>query len=261
MMPDLDRNSGILDQLESMTSDKRRAYQDNFLKKMVSHAYSSGTPLKSAMDAKGITPKDIATVDDLPKLPVTEKTDLADHQKAAPPFGGYVTVPISDLLRIHQSPGPIYDPVGKEHDYWRWKVALYAAGFRPGDLVINTFAYHLTPAGHMFEEGVSELGGVIIPTGVGNTETQAEILRDLKVTGYIGTPSFLMAILNKARDMGIGIPGDCRLEVAFLLAEMLPESMRKRFSDEFGPRTWAALPMNAPPSMECTSITTGLWKS
>ena len=86
----------------------------------------------------------------------------------------------------------------------------------------------------MFEEGVSELGGVIIPTGVGNTETQAEILRDLNITGYIGTPSFLMAILNKAREMGIGIPGDCKLEVAFLLAEMLPESMRKRFSDDFG---------------------------
>ncbi len=233
-MPDLDRNTGMSDPLESASSDKRRAYQNNFLKEIVAHSYSSSTPLKAAMDARGITPRDITTLEDLSKLPITKKKDLSDHQKATPPFGGYVTVPISHLLRIHQSPGPIYDPVGKEHDYWRWKVALYAAGFRPGDLVINTFAYHLTPAGHMFEEGVSELGGVIIPTGVGNTETQAEILRDLNITGYIGTPSFLMAILNKAREMGVEIPGACKLEVAFLLAEMLPESMRKRFSDEFG---------------------------
>ncbi len=159
---------------------------------------------------------------------------MAEAQNASRPFGGFLTVPISDLARIHQSPGPIYDPVGKTVDYWRWKLALYAVGFRPGDIVVNTFAYHMTPAGHMFEEGIVELGGVIVPTGVGNTEGQVDIIKTLGATGFIGTPSFLMAILKKSGDMGFKPRKDIRLEVAFLAAEMLPESMRKRFLDEFG---------------------------
>jgi phenylacetate-CoA ligase len=123
--------------------------------------------------------------------------------------------------------------VGKVPDYWRWKTALYAVGFRPGDLVVNTFAYHLTPAGHMFEEGVCEVGATIIPTGVGNTETQVDIMKSLGVTCYIGTPSFLMAIFKKAEEMGLKVTKDMKLEVGFLLAEMLPESLRKKFMDDY----------------------------
>jgi phenylacetate-CoA ligase len=184
------------------------------------------------MESRGLAPDSIRTIEDLKKLPITKKKDLSEAQKAQPPFGGFLTVPISDLARIHQSPGPIYDPVGKVNDYWRWKTALYSVGFRSGDIVINTFAYHLTPAGHMFEEGMTELGAVVIPTGVGNTEAQADILKSLGVTGYIGTPSFLMAILKKAEDMGV--ISNVNLQVAFLAAEMLPESMRKRFFDDYG---------------------------
>ncbi len=233
-MERLDRNSGILYPEESFSYEERRQFQNAWVKEIVEHAYSAGTPLKDAMAAKGIKPADFKSLDDLSHIPVTRKSDLVEFQKETPPFGGYVTVPKSDLLRIHQSPGPIYDPVGKVADYWRWKTALYSVGIRPGDLVINTFAYHLTPAGHMFEEGVSELGGVIIPTGVGNTEIQAELLRNLQVSGYIGTPSFLISILKKAEEVGISIKDDCNLQVAFLLAEMLPDSLRKRFNDEFG---------------------------
>jgi phenylacetate-CoA ligase len=229
----VDRNSGILNAEEALSSDERRRYQEKFLREVIAHAYASGTPLKASMDGKRIKPDDVRTAQDLQKIPITKKKDLSDAQKTNPPFGGYLTVPISDLVRIHQSPGPIYDPVGKVHDYWRWKTALYSVGLRPGDLAVNTFAYHLTPAGHMFEEGVSELGGTVIPTGVGNTETQVEIIKNLGVTGYIGTPSFLMAILKKAEDVGIDPAADLKLEVAFLLAEMLPESMRKRFVDEY----------------------------
>ncbi|HMK36340.1 MAG TPA: AMP-binding protein [Desulfomonilaceae bacterium] len=232
-MHHVDRNSGILNAEERFSPDERRGYQERFLQEIVSHAYGSGTPLKAAMDAQGIKSHEIRTLEDLSQIPITKKKDLSDAQKMNPPFGGYVTVPISDLVRIHQSPGPIYDPVGKVHDYWRWKTALHSAGFRPGDIVVNTFAYHLTPAGHMFEEGVSELGGTIIPTGVGNTETQADIMKNLGVTGYIGTPSFLMAIFKKAEDLGMNPAENFKLEVAFLLAEMLPESMRKRFMDEY----------------------------
>jgi phenylacetate-coenzyme A ligase PaaK-like adenylate-forming protein len=233
LMSGLDRNSGVLNSEEKFSPEERRDHQEKFLRDVVSHSYACGTPLKTAMDERGISPEDIRTIEDLQKLPVTKKTDLAAAQKANPPFGGYCTVPISDLIRVHQSPGPIYDPVGKVPDYWRWKTAIYSIGFRPGDLVVNTFAYHLTPAGHMFEEGFSEVGGAVIPTGVGNTETQVQIIKDLGVTGYVGTPSFLIAILKKAEDMGIDVNKECNLEVGFLLAEMLPESLRKRFVDEY----------------------------
>jgi phenylacetate-coenzyme A ligase PaaK-like adenylate-forming protein len=232
-MHHVDRNSGILGQEEKFSAEERRAYQEKFLQEVVSHAYTAGTPLKAALDAEKIKPSDVRTAADLQKVPITKKKDLSEAQKARPPFGGFLTVPASDLVRIHQSPGPIYDPVGRVSDYWRWKSALYSVGFRPGDLVVNTFAYHLTPAGHMFEEGVSELGGTIIPTGVGNTEAQVEIMKHLGVTGYIGTPSFLMAIFKKAEDMGIRVAEEFKLEIGFLLAEMLPESLRKRLVEDY----------------------------
>ncbi len=229
-----DRNSGVLNSEEVLPGPERRAYQEKFLREVVGHAYGKGTPLKDLMQQQGLAPDDIRTLDDLAKIPVTKKADLVQKHKENPPFGGYCTVPPSELARIHRSPGPIFDPVGRVPDYWRWKTASYSVGFRPGDIVINTFAYHLTPAGHMFEEGIAELGIAVIPTGVGNTETQVEVLRDLAVTGYVGTPSFLMAILKKAEDMGVDLKQNCSLELAFVLAEMFPQSMRERLRSEYG---------------------------
>jgi phenylacetate-CoA ligase len=232
-MHHVDRNSGILNDEEKYSLDERRSYQEKFLQDLVQHAYAAGTPLKASLDGKGLKPHDIKSIEDLQKIPVTRKKDLSEAQKANPPFGGFLTVPMADLVRIHQSPGPIYDPVGKVPDYWRWKTALHSVGFRRGDLVVNTFAYHLTPAGHMFEEGVSGLGATIVPTGVGNTETQIDIIKSLGVTGYIGTPSFLMAIFKKAEDMGMTPAKDFKLEMGFLLAEMLSTSLRRRLMDDY----------------------------
>jgi phenylacetate-CoA ligase len=209
-------------------------YQDKFIHTLVRHAYNCGTPLKAAMDDAGVRPSDVRSVNDLKMLPITKKADLAQAQKANPPFGGYCTVPMNDLKRVHQSPGPIYDPVGSVSDYYRWKDALYSVGFRPGDLVVNTFAYHLTPAGHMFEDGLRELGATVVPTGVGNTESQVQVMKDLGATGYVGTPSFLNTILKRAEEMGLNVKDDLKLEIAMLLAEMLPQSMRQKFMDEFG---------------------------
>lgn len=234
MMVGVDRNAGIPDPQETFTPQERRAYQEKFLREVISHSYEFGTPLKSVMDRSGLRPADIQALQDLVKLPVTKKTDLAAAQKSNPPFGGYCTLPRTDLKRIHQSPGPIYDPVGKVADYYRWRTALYAVGFRPGDLVVNTFAYHLTPAGHMFEDGLSSVGASVVPTGVGNTETQVQIMKDLGLTGYLGTPSFFNTILKRAEEMGLEVKKDLKLEIALLLAEMLPESMRKRFMEEYG---------------------------
>lgn len=233
-MDHLERNSGILDPEEQLSVEERRAYQERFLRELVAHSYNAGTPLKAAMDRSGLRPEDIRTIEDLRKIPITKKTDLAEAQRENPPFGGFVTVPVSDLARIHQSPGPIYDPVGRVPDYYRWKTALYSVGFRRGDIAVNTFSYHLTPAGHMFEEGVTQLGATVIPTGVGNTETQVDIIKKLGVTAYIGTPSFLMAVIKKAEEMGINVAEEFPLEICFLLAEMLPESTRKRLLEKYG---------------------------
>jgi phenylacetate-CoA ligase len=233
-MHHVDRSSGILHEEEKFSLVERQQYQEKFLREIIGEAYAAGTPLKAALDKAGAKPTDIRTVADLAKIPITEKKDLSEAQNEKPPFGGFLTVPMTDLLRVHVSPGPIFDPVGKERGYWRWGTALYTAGFRPGDLVVNTFAYHLTPAGHMFEDGLVEIGATTIPTGVGNTEAQVQIMQNLPVTGYIGTPSFLMAIFKKAEDMGIQPAKDFKLEIGMILAEMVPESLRKRFKDEYG---------------------------
>jgi len=138
------------------------------------------------------------------------------------------------MRRIYVSPGPTYDPEGREETHWRWEKAFVAAGFRPGDIVQNTFMYHFSPAGLMFDEALLRIGCTVIPAGVGNTELQAQVMRDLAVTGYVGTPSFLMTILEKGKEMGIAPGNGLGLQVALVAAEMLPESLRRRFEEEFG---------------------------
>ncbi len=139
----------------------------------------------------------------LAALPLTRKADLLALQRAALPFGGLNATPASGLARIFMSPGPIYDPEGRRPDFWRTARALHAAGFRPGDVVINCFSYHLTPAGSMFETGLHRLGCAVIPGGVGQTEMQARVIADLAPSGYVGTPSFLKLVLEKCDELGV----------------------------------------------------------
>jgi phenylacetate-CoA ligase len=138
----------------------------------------------------------------LAKLPVTRKSALMEMQKALPPFGGLNATPASGLARIFVSPGPIYDPEGRRPDFWRTARALFAAGFRAGDIVLNCYSYHLTPAGSMFETGLHRIGCAVIPGGVGQTEMQARVIADLSPSGYVGTPSFLKLILEKCDELG-----------------------------------------------------------
>ena len=144
----------------------------------------------------------VATRAALAKLPVTRKSALMDLQKALPPFGGLNATPASGLARIFASPGPIYDPEGRRPDFWRTARSLFAAGFRAGDIVLNCYSYHLTPAGSMFETGLHHLGCAVIPGGVGQTEMQARVIAELKPSGYVGTPSFLKLILEKCDELG-----------------------------------------------------------
>ncbi len=148
-----------------------------------------------------IDPADICSRAALAGLPVTRKSDLHALQAAEMPFGGMTTVPPGRLARLFVSPGPIYDPEGRAADFWGTARVLYAAGFRAGDIVHNTFSYHLTPAGSMFETGAHALECAVIPAGVGQSEQQIEAMVALRPDGYVGTPSFLKLLLEKADEL------------------------------------------------------------
>lgn len=231
----IDRTRGYYDEeQERLAPAKREAHRVRLLQETIRHAYENAPAARRKMDQAGVAPVDIREPADLSKIPVTRKADLKNLQKAEMPFGGLAAIPPRAMKRIYVSPGPTYDPEGREGSHWRWEKAFIAAGFRPGDIVQNTFMYHFSPGGMMFDDGLLRIGCTVIPAGVGNTEMQAKVMRDLGVTGYVGTPSFLMTILEKAREMGI-VPGDgLKLQVAMVTAEMLPESLRGRFRDEFG---------------------------
>jgi phenylacetate-CoA ligase len=161
-----------------------------------------------------------------------KKAAMPDLQRAEPPFGGFSTLAPADVGSIFVSPGPIYEPFGRrEWSPWRAETAAFAGGFRPGDIVVNTFLYHLTPAAHLFDRGLALLGCTVVPTGPGNVEVQVKTILGLGVTGYVGTPSFLLTILKHADEKGLGrLP----LEVAQVGAEALPSSLRRAIETDHG---------------------------
>jgi len=160
----------------------------------------------------------------LAALPVTRKSDLAELQAQQRPLGGLNATPVTKLAKIFMSPGPIYEPEGRGKNWWRTARALHAGGFRAGDLVANTFAYHFTPAGSMLESGALAIGCTVVPAGTGQTELQVAAIRDLGISGYIGTPSFLRLIVEKADEMKADISS---LKKAHVGAEYLPPALRQ----------------------------------
>jgi phenylacetate-CoA ligase len=149
-----------------------------------------------------IDPTHVNTRAALARLPVMRKSDLPSLQKAAPPFGGFVPDEPERIGRLFTSPGPIYEPEGRQDDAWRAARGLYAAGLRSGDRVLNTFSYHLTPGGFIFDGGARALGCTVIPAGPGNTEQQLDVIEHLRPTAYTGTPDFLKILLDAARTAG-----------------------------------------------------------
>ncbi|MBW2108998.1 MAG: AMP-binding protein [Deltaproteobacteria bacterium] len=230
-----DRTSGFYNQsLETMSVSQRAEYLDAALRKIVAHAYENAPAIRSKFDQNGVRPQDIKSVRDLERLPITHKHELAALQEKDPPFGGFLGLPRNRLKRICMSPGPIYEPEPIENNNDRWTQAFFAAGFRKGDVGQITFSYHLVPPAFWFEDALHALGCIAIPGGVGNTELQARMMHDLKVTGYVGTPSFLATIAQKARELGYDPRKDLDLEVGFVSGEMLPESLRSELEDTFG---------------------------
>jgi phenylacetate-CoA ligase len=189
----------FFDELETRVAIDREQAQFLALPSLVAHAKSNASYF--AQSLPHIDAAKISTREALATLPVLRKSALMDLQKVAAPFGGLNAVAPGKLARLFVSPGPIYDAEGRAKDYWRTGRVLFAAGFREGDIVHNTFSYHLTPAGSMFETGAHALGCAVIPAGVGQTEMQLATIAALRPNAYIGTPSFLKLLLEKADEL------------------------------------------------------------
>ena len=223
-------NDDHFDSLETRTSAQRDADQFALLPQQVAHAQVSSpafAQLLQGVDAGSV--RDRAT---LARLPVTRKSDLHERQKAVRAaggdvFGGFSTVGYgAGMPRLFASPGPIYEPEGTARDYWRMARAIFAAGFRPGELIHNCFSYHFVPAGSMMETGAHALGCTVFAGGTGQTEQQVQAMAELQPAGYIGTPSFLKIILEKAADMGVALPS---VRKAMFGGEAFPPSLRDWF--------------------------------
>jgi len=217
----MERMSDYFDELETRDPEQREQALLAALRRQLAHAKSSA-PHFAALHAQ-VEPGDLTDRAALARLPVTRKSELHGLQRARPPFGGLAAVPVEDLAKIFVSPGPIYEPEGRGPDYWRMARALHAAGFRRGDVVLNCFSYHLTPAGSMLESGLLALGCPVIPGGVGQTELQVSTVADVGAVGYTGTPSFLKLILEKADELGRALPS---LSKALVSGEAFPPAMR-----------------------------------
>ena len=218
------------DGLETRSIGEREAALFALLPAQIGHARTASTAFAELL---GNT--DPATVRDraaLARLPVTRKSDLQQRQKSqraigGDVFGGFSTIGYgADMPHVFASPGPIYEPEGTGRDYWRMARAMFAAGFRPGELIHNCFSYHFVPAGSMMETGARALGCSVFPGGTGQTEQQEQAMTELKPAGYIGTPSFLKIIVEKAAEMGLALPS---LRKAMLGAEAVPPALRDWF--------------------------------
>ncbi len=214
------------DKLETRSPRKREAELMAALPKLVAHARRRAPGFARIL--ADVNPAAVKSRAALAKLPLTRKSDLPALQKELPPLGGLNATPVEKLAKHFVSPGPVYDPEGRGKDWWRTARGLFAGGFRAGDRVLNTFAYHFTPAGSMLESGAAALGCTVIPGGVGQTEMQVAAIRDLRANAFVGTPSFLKLIVEKADEMKADI--SC-LEKAHVGAEYLPPALRKVLND------------------------------
>lgn len=209
------------DALEMRSADARDAALATALPAAIDHARRTA-PAYAALLAD-IEPAAITSRAALATLPLTRKASLIERQRDDPPFGGLAAAPAGACSHLFASPGPVYEPATARPDFWRLARALHAAGFRRGDILHNSFAYHLTPAGFMVDSAARALGCAVIPAGTGNTEAQARTAAHFGATGYAGTPSFLRILLDKAADIGRPLT---HMERALVSGEALPGALR-----------------------------------
>jgi phenylacetate-CoA ligase len=228
--------SRFFDQKENAALSKRQAYYNQSLAKMVRLGYQKSETVRRIFDERNLKPSGIKTVQDLEKLPVISREQLVQFQKGHPPYGGFSAGDVQ-TDRIFTSPGPVYEPHLTEKDPI-WGRGYYAAGYRKGDIVLNAFSYHMVAAGLTFHSGLRRVGATVVPSGASSTENQVQLIRDLGVTGFTGTPSFLMAIIKKAEEMGHDFRNDFKVTRASFVAEPLQPSLRVKFEKEYGIDTY-----------------------
>ncbi len=215
------------DDLETRDSDAREAALMAALPGQVMRAQNDApgfAKILAEIDAAAVTSRSA-----LAALPVTRKSDLIGLQEADPPFGGLTATPARELRHLYLSPGPIAEPEGRGTDWWRMGRALFAGGFRKGDIVHNCFSYHFTPAGMMLEAGAQAVGCAVFPGGVGNSEDQARAMAHFRPDGYVGTPDFLQVILDKAGELNLDV-SSCRKAV--VSGGALFPDMRARYAEQ-----------------------------
>ncbi len=197
---------------------------------LVAYAYERAPYFRRLLDQENIYPASLRAPADLEQIPVTHKDNLIALQQETPPLGGWLDDErCKSLARLFLSPGPIVDPQGPVEDYWHFARALRIAGFKPGDIVQNTFSYHLSPGGFMLDAGLRAVGCTVFPAGVGNTELQVEAASRLRISGYVGTPSFLLKLLEKGQQEKKKL----YYRVALVTGEPLPPSLRNLFLEKY----------------------------
>jgi len=212
------------DALETRSPEEREAALMAELPRVVAAA-KEHAPAYRRLLAK-VRPEDITDRRALVDLPLTRKSDLIEMQRRDPPFGGLNAAPIGSVARVFSSPGPIYEVEGRRPDFFRMARAMYAAGIRSGELIHVAFSYHLTPAGAMVDSAAQALGCPVIPAGTGQTELQLRTITDLKPDAYVGTPSFLKILLDRAAEQN-SVLGS--IKKALVGAEAFPAVLRSEF--------------------------------
>jgi len=218
---------------ETMDWKAREADLNRRFVKILRHAAEHARAYGEIFESAAVDVTKIRGLEDIEKLPILRMTDLVERQKKDFPFGGFDAIEPRRIRRIYINPGLIWQPGEWEYQDSSWAEALYGAGFEAGDRIINTFNYHLWPYAFMLDEATKMIGATVIPTGVGNTLMQAKIMNMLKVNGFMGTPSFLMTLAQRAESLGLDLTQDLSLETALVSAEILPESLRRRIEKKF----------------------------
>jgi phenylacetate-CoA ligase len=218
--------SEFYDQLETRTPQAREEALFKSLRGLLAQARMTAPALGAQIGDCNIDALNSRAA--LAQIPVLRKSDLSERQKAAPPFGGLAATKPAKLKRMFASPGSIFEPEGFESDWWGAARAFYAAGVRAGDIVLNCFSYHLTPAGHLMESGAHALGCPVIPAGIGNTEQQIDAIGFLRPVAYSGTPDFLKILLDRGKELGRDMSS---LKRGLVSGAALPASLRKELAD------------------------------
>jgi phenylacetate-CoA ligase len=216
--------------IEYQPHEEALEFQIKRIRELMTGDWQNAAGFVNRLKEAGVTPEELKSADDIRKFPILRKSDMTGIQGADPPFGSLITVSPGQLRRIYSSPGPIYVPDGRLQSYYRWERAFAACGISDGDIVLNCFNYHLTRAGAMFEEAAFNQGCAVIPAGIGNTEIQVKEAAHFRANVYVGLPSYLTVLIQKAAEVGAAMA----LEKAFVIAEKLPESLRTEFQSNHG---------------------------